>query len=329
MDNSVKWAIIGTGTIAHKFATGLEALPDATLQAVGSRSQDRADEFADEFDAPERYDSYDKLAEQANTDVVYVATPHPFHHDNTLLCLEAGKPVLCEKPFAVNTTQAEEMVRCARHNEVFCMEAMWSRFFPLMDKVRTMISENAIGDVRMLDVDFGFRAPVDPDTRLFNPQLAGGSLLDVGVYCCALSSMLFGQPADLTGFAHLGETGVDEQAAWIFTYNDGELASCSSAIRTATPMEAIINGTAGRIRIHSPWWIPTSMTVEIDGDEPETMDFPLEGNGMNYEAGAVMNCLQQGKLEHDIMPLQETLDITRTMDKLRAQWGLEYPFENN
>lgn len=328
MNETVHWAILGTGSIAHKFATGLQALPDANLQAVGSRNQSRADDFGDEFDVEDRYDSYEQLAEESDADVIYVATPHPFHHGNTLLCLDAGKPVLCEKPFAVNSAQAEEMIQCAREKQLFCMEAMWSRFFPLMDKVRTMLSEKAIGDVRMLNVDFGFRTAADPESRLFNPDLAGGSLLDVGVYCCALSSMLFGPPADLTGFAHLGETGVDEQAAWVFTYTDGELASCSSAIRTATPMEAIINGTEGRIRIHSPWWIPTSMTVEINGEEPETMEFPLEGNGMNYEAAAVMNSLRTGQLEHDIMPLDETLNIARTMDKLRSQWDLKYPFEN-
>ncbi len=327
MSATINWAILGTGSIAHKFATGLQSLPDANLQAIGSRNQERADEFGDEFDVDARFNSYEALAKQADADVVYVATPHPFHQENTMLCLEAGKPVLCEKPFAVNSAQAKEMIQCARDNQLFCMEAMWSRFFPLMDKIRAMTAEQAIGEIRMLNVDFGFRTAADPDSRLFNPDLAGGSLLDVGVYCCALSSMLFGPPADLTGFAHLGDTGVDEQAAWVFSYGDGELASCSSAIRTATPMEAVINGTEGRIRIHSPWWIPTTMTVEINGEEPETMEFPLEGNGMNYEAAAVMNSLRNGDLEHDIMPLNESLQIARTMDKLRTQWDLEYPFE--
>jgi predicted dehydrogenase len=243
------------------------------------------------------------------------------------MCLEAGKAVLCEKPFAVNHQQAEEMVRCARENELFCMEAMWTRFFPLMDQVRALLDEGAIGDPRMLQSDFGFRASWDPDGRLFDPELAGGSLLDVGVYCTALSYMVFGRPFDLTGFAHLGETGVDEQAAWVFTYEGGELASCASAVRTATPQEAVILGTDGRIRIHRPWWSPTRMTVESSGQEPEEMEFPLDGDGMNYEAAAVMHCLEQGKLEHPIMPLDETLQIARTMDELRAQWDLKYPFE--
>jgi predicted dehydrogenase len=327
MANSTHWAIIGTGSIAHKFATGLKALPAAKLQAVGSRSEDRADEFGDEFSVPDRYDSYEELAEADEVDVVYVATPHPFHCENTIMCLEAGKAVLCEKPFAVNHRQAEEMARCARDNNLFCMEGMWTRFFPLMDQVRTLLDEGTIGDPRMLQVDFGFRAGWDPDSRLLNPELAGGSLLDVGVYCTALASMIFGRPFDLTGFANIGETGVDEQAAWVFTYEGGELAACSSAVRTNTPMEAIINGTDGRIRIHSPWWIPTSMTVEKAEQEPEEMEFPLEGNGMNYEAAAVMHCLQQNKTEHPIMPLDETLEIARTMDELRAQWQLKYPFE--
>ncbi|MFW6045142.1 MAG: Gfo/Idh/MocA family protein [Planctomycetota bacterium] len=327
MSETIRWAIIGTGSIASKFATGLQELPDATLQAVGSRSQDRADEFGDEYDAPERFGSYRELAQSSSTDIIYIATPHPFHHDNTLLCLRAGKPVLCEKPFAVNAAQAEEMVQCARERDLFCMEGMWTRFFPLMDDVRSILANGDIGEPRMLQVDFGFRIGWEPESRLLNPDLAGGSLLDVGIYCCALSSMIFGDPTDLAGLAHIGETGVDEEAGWVLKHDDGQIAVCSSAVRTGTPMEAVINGTDGRITIHSPWWIPTSMTVEKGDSDPETLDFPLQGNGMNYEAAEVMNCLRNGKTEHEIMPLDETLRIAGTMDSLREEWGLEYPFE--
>ena len=182
MPEAINWAILGTGSIAHKFATGLQELPSANLQAVGSRSQDRAEEFGEEFDATKCYGSYEELAENSEADVVYVATPHPYHKENTILCLEAGKAVLCEKPFGVNARQVGEMIQCARDNDLFCMEGMWTRFFPLMDQLRSILEEGLIGNARMLQVDFGFRAGWDPDSRLLDTELAGGTLLDVGVY---------------------------------------------------------------------------------------------------------------------------------------------------
>ena len=327
MDKPIRWGILGTGGIATKFATGLQALPDAELVAVGSRTQARADAFGGQFNAPHRFASYQALARCPEVDVVYVAIPHPFHCENTITCLEAGKAVLCEKPLTINAREAEKVIGCARERKLFLMEGMWTRFFPVMERVRALIADGAIGEVRMVEVNFGFRADWNPQGRLLNPELAGGSLLDVGVYCTAFSSMVFGPPADLAGFAHIGETGVDEQAAWVFRYEGGALSLCSSAVRASTPMEATLNGTAGRIRVHCPWWRPTAMTVSLAGKEPELIEFPLEGNGMNYEAAAVMECLRQGRLEHELMPLDETLQIIRTMDALRAQWSLSYPME--
>jgi predicted dehydrogenase len=327
MSEKVRWGILSTGMIAHKFANGLKAVPQAELVAVGSRSQESADAFGDEFDVPRRHASYEALAADEDVDVVYVATPHSFHAENSVLCLEAGRAVLCEKPFAPNADQARRIIQAARKSERFCMEGMWTRFFPLMGKVRRMIEEDALGEIRLLQVDFGFDGGWRPEGRLLNPNLAGGSLLDVGVYDTALTFMIFGPPKDVTSRAHIGETGVDEQAAWIFEYDAGRLAVCTSAVRTSTPMEATICGTKGRIRIHSPWWIPQSMTVSLQGKDPEKMDFPLDGNGMNYEAAAVMECITKGDLEHPVMPLSETLPIAETMDMLRARWGLRYPFE--
>ena len=327
MAKRVRWGIIGTGSIARQFTAGLQVLPQAELVAVGSRTQARADAFGEDFEVRHRFASYEALAHCPDVDVVYVATPHVYHSANSILALRAGKAVLCEKPFTVSSRQAEEVIRCARERKLFLMEAMWTRFLPLMAKVRELVAEGAIGEVRMLEVDFGARCELDPQGRLSNLELGGGSLLDVGVYCVAFSFMLLGPPAELTGFAHIGETGVDEHAAWVFRYGGGELALCSSSHRTSTPMEARVNGTAGQIRIHSPWWCPTGMTVSIEGKEPQQMEFPLEGNGMNYEAAAVMECLERGLLEHELMPLDETLQIMQTMDALRAQWGLRYPVE--
>jgi predicted dehydrogenase len=323
----VRWGILGTGAIARRFVQGLNSLPEAEVLAVGSRSRASAEKFADKRNIPRRHAGYDTLASDPDVDVVYVATPHPFHAENTTLCLEAGKAVLCEKPFSVNAEEAERVVGLAREGGLFLMEGMWTRFFPLMEEVRRLVSEGAIGELRMLNVDFGFRAGLDPASRLFDPKLGGGALLDVGVYCVSFASMVFGRPSGAVGISHLGETGVDEQASVVLEHEGGRLANLSIGIRTATPQEATIMGTEGYVRIHAPWWRPTSMTISRPGTEDETVDAPVSGNGFNYEAAEVMRCLEAGKTESDIMPLDETISVMRTMDRIRAAWGLRYPGE--
>ena len=217
----INWGIIGPGSIANRFAGGLAAVPGAKLHAVGSRTQAKADEFADRHGAPKRYASYEALAEDPDVQVVYIATPHPQHKGAALLCLEHGKSVLLEKPFTVNAKEAAEVIDSARSKDLFVMEAMWARFFPGMRKVRELIASGTIGEARMVQADFGFRADVDPDSRLFSPALAGGGLLDVGVYPISLASMIFGTPTEVSGLAQIGETGVDEMAAVTLTVNAG------------------------------------------------------------------------------------------------------------
>ena len=326
MAERIRWGILGLGSIARAFATGLKALPDAKLMAIGSRTKEKADGFGQEFNVPHRHGSYEKLVNDPDVDVIYVATPHSHHKSCSLLCLGAGKAVLCEKPFTVNAEEAEELVRLARERKLFLMEAMWTRFFPLMFRLRELLHDGVIGEVRMLQADFGFRAALDPEGRLFNPALAGGSLLDVGVYCVAFASMVMGRPARATGFAEIGKTGVDEQAAWVFQYDGGRLAIGASAVRTSTAQEATVYGTEGSIRVHTPWWKPDTMTVRTRAGSQEKA-YHIEGNGMNYEAAAVMQCLREGKLEHEVMPLDESVANMRTMDSLRGQWGLKYPME--
>jgi predicted dehydrogenase len=193
--------------------------------------------------------------------------------------------------------------------------------------VRRLVSEGAIGEVRMLNVDFGFRTELDPASRLFDPRLGGGALLDVGVYCVSLASMVLGRPSGSVGLSHLGQTGVDEQASVILEHEGGRLANLSIGIRTATPQEVTIMGTDGFLRIHSPWWRPASMTISRPEKESETVEAPVSGNGFNYEAAEVMRCLENGETESAIMPLDETLSVMRTMDGIRAAWGLRYPGE--
>ena len=324
---TVRWGILGAGSIARRFSEAIRTLPDARLAAVGSRDQAKADAFGDTFDIPHRHGSYEAFVQDADVDVVYVATPHNFHREHSILALRAGKAVLCEKPFTINAREAEAIVRVAREQKRFLMEAHWSRFFPLMARVRELVADGAIGEVRMVQADFGFRAGVNPEGRLFNPALGGGALLDVGSYTVSFASMLLGTPDRVTGMAHLGETGVDEEAAMILGYPGGKLALLSTAVRLNTPHEATVMGTDGRIRIHSPWWNPKALTLSRGGKDDERIEMPYEGNGFNYEAAEVASCLRAGKLESDIMPLDETVSMMRTMDEIRAQWGLKYPME--
>ncbi|HJZ48053.1 MAG TPA: Gfo/Idh/MocA family oxidoreductase [Roseiflexaceae bacterium] len=322
-----RWGILGTGNIASQFARGLAALDDAELVAVGSRTAGSAQAFGERFKVPHRHDSYEALANNPDVDAVYVATPHTLHKDNTLLSLRAGKAVLCEKPFAINAGQAESMIATARERGVFLMEAMWTRFLPHMVRLRELLTAQAIGELRMLQADFGFRTSFNPHSRLFDLALGGGALLDVGIYTVSLASMVFGSPERVTSMAHLGATGVDEQSAMIFGYSGGQLALLSQAIRTNSPHEALFLGTAGKIRVHTSWWKAAPMTLSVDGRPDELIEVPAVGNGYNYEAAEVSRCLREGRGESSVMPLDETLAIMRTLDEVRAQWGLRYPDE--
>lgn len=324
---SIRWGILGTGNIAKQFARGLTAIPDADLVAVGSRTQDSADAFGDEFAIPRRHASYEALAADGEVDAIYVATPHSLHRDNSILCLERGKAVLCEKPFAINAGQARDVVAVARERGLFLMEAMWTRFIPAVVRAREWIAEGAIGEPRLVAADFGFRAGVNPKGRLFDPALGGGALLDVGIYTISMASMVLGpNPDRIETTATMGETGVDEQSSFILGYQGGEMAVLYTAVRTSTPVETRILGTDGRILIHSPFYKAEKVTLQA-GDRTEEVELPLEGNGYNYQAVEVMSCLRSGKTESEVMPLDETVALVGIMDNIRAQWGLKYPME--
>ncbi len=323
----MRWGIIGRGWIAEAFAAGLRALPDAELVAIGSRRQETAEEFAGKLGVARRHGSLEALASDPEVDVIYVATPHSAHKRVTLLCLAAGKAVLCEKPFAINAGEADEMIAAARQHKLFLMEAMWTRFTPLMAKVRALLADGAIGEVRMLSADLGFRSAPDRTPRLFDPARGGGALLDVGVYVVSFASMVLGAPTRIVSLPTMGETGVDEQAAVILGHANGALSVLSAAVRTNTPHVATMMGTDGMIDIHYDWHKPRSFTLKVAGKDPERFDLPPEGNGYNYEAAEVMRCLRAGLTESPILPLDETRAIMQTLDEIRAQWGLRYPME--
>lgn len=326
MEDEVRWGIMSTGWIAHQFAEALQLLPAAELVAVGSRQQETADAFGDEFDIPRRYASYGELVADPAVDVVYIGTPHSFHHRDALMALEAGKHLLVEKAFTLNGRQASEIIELARRKELFVMEAMWTRFFPLMARLRELLAEGALGQLKMVRADFSHSAPYDPRNRFFDPHLGGGALLDLGIYPISLASMVLGESQQVSGVAHIGETGVDEQGACLLSYAEGALAVLSFSLRTDAPPEASISGTEGRIEIHGNWYSPASMTV-TRGKESQRIEMPFAGSGYQFEAVEVMARIRQGHTESEIMPLDETLAIMRVLDELRAQWGMVFPGE--
>ncbi|MFP6886822.1 MAG: Gfo/Idh/MocA family oxidoreductase, partial [Opitutales bacterium] len=262
MMDHIRWGILGTGRIAQSFAKGLSILPSAELRATGSRSQETAEAFAEKWNIPNRHASYESLAKDPEVDAIYVATPHSEHMANSILCLEAGKAVLCEKPLAVNGKQAREMTSVARKKGVLFMEGMWSRFPPGMVKVRELVNSGVLGELRSLQADFGFKAMNrDPKGRLFNRELAGGALLDIGIYPVSLSSMLFGKPDEIVTSWHKGKTGVDEQAAFIFRHTGGALSVMHSSLEAQTSQEAVIAGTKARLTFKRQCWRPHKLVL--------------------------------------------------------------------
>lgn len=322
----IKWGILAPGAICVRFTKGLEAIPEAVRYAVGSRDLGRARAFADEYGYEKAYGSYRELAADPDVDIIYVATPHPQHEDAVITCLENGKAVLCEKPFAVNAAQAARMIDCARRADLFLMEAMWTRYLPSVRKACELIGGGAIGQVRHIFADLGFRAPINPEGRLFAPQSAGGSLLDVGVYTLSFCSMIYGkQPERIQSHLAIGQTGVDEAATVLLNYSGGNSAQLYSAIRVSTANEAVIYGEEGSIRMPLFW---CGNTVILNGsDGTREIKLPFESTGYQFEAIEAMSCLERGLKESPIMPLSETLAIVGTLDRIRFDNHLRYPFE--
>ncbi|XVQ14508.1 Gfo/Idh/MocA family protein [Spirillospora sp. CA-255316] len=332
---SIRWGVAGTGAIANGFADALSRLPDAELVAVGSRSRQKAEAFGEKFGVPaaRRYASYERLAADDGVDLVYVATPQSHHHQHTLLFLNAGRGVLCEKPFALDARQAAEMAATARERGRFLMEAMWSRFLPAYVKLRQLVAAGAIGTVACVEGDLGFPFPMIPAHRLFDPALGGGALLDFGVYPVSLASMLLGEPDRVAASARLGETGVDEHIAVLTGYADGAVAVAKAAIRAELACTARVTGTDGSIELPALMHCPDALVVRgpgtterlslpaaSDGEDDETA-----GGGLHHQVRHVHDRLRAGHLDSDIMPLDESVAVMRTLDTARHQIGLHYP----
>ncbi|NHN30444.1 Gfo/Idh/MocA family protein [Paenibacillus agricola] len=327
MRDMIQWGILGPGDIARVFADDLVHAPHARITAVGSRSQERADDFAAKYQIPYAYGSYKELIENPDVDIIYVATPHPMHKEHVQACLQAGKAVLCEKSFTMNAAELEELVVLARKNKVFLMEAMWTRYLPAIEKVREWLASGVIGDVHMIDVRFGNHAVWNPESRLFNPSLGGGALLDVGIYGVSFISMVMGQqPTTIKSLVKLGATGVDEVFTALFGYEGGQMAHLMAGLSLKSKHEVTILGSKGEITVPDFWQAKT-VVLSVYGKQEETYVDKAAPRGYTYEANEAMRCLREGRLESAIMPLDESLAIMQTMDRLRADWGLKYPFE--
>ena len=322
------WGILGPGKIAHKFAQGLASLENAKVFAVGSRDITRAVEFGHQYHANKIYGSYEELALDKDVDIIYIATPHSEHHQHVKLCLEKGKHVLCEKAFTINARQLEELIELARVNKLFLMEAIWTRFLPGIEKTIEIISSGDLGEIKMLQADFGFKPPYDLNSRLFNPQLGGGSLLDIGIYPVFLSLLILGTPDRINAVAYKGETGVDESLAVNFLYDNGAMAVLSSSFLVKTATRADIYGTKGHITLNPRWISQTSLTVDYYEKELINLNFKYRNNGYDYEAEEVMNCIDNGLHESPRLPLKFSMNLMQIMDKIRDLIGLKYSVDN-
>ena len=322
-----RWGILSTGGIATAFARDLSYLNNHVVAAVGSRNLATAQEWALEFPGCRAHGSYEDLVNDPDVDAIYVATPHTLHAENTILALNAGKPVLCEKPFAVNAREARAMKAAAEANGVALMEAMWTRYLPHIYKVREILASGVIGRVLAIEADHGQRLADFANPRHWEPNLGGGALLDLGIYPISFAHMVLGKPKKITASASFTDKGVDAQTTAIFDYSSGAQAVLSTTMSVKTSNRATISGELGRIEIDTVFYSPTSIRVVMhDG---ETIEFPngYKGHGLREQAQFFAELVQRGDVDSNLLPLDETIEIMESLDEIRKQIGLIYPSE--
>jgi len=324
MARTINWGIIGLGNIANTFASDLKLVDNANLFGVASRNIDRAIQFSKKHNADKYYTSYKELVKDPSIDAVYIATPHTFHFENTMLCLSQGKSVLCEKPMGINSKQVELMVAKAQSKQLFLMEALWTRFIPATKKVINLLAENAIGSIKEVHADFCFKGDTDPNRRITNKTLGGGSLLDVGIYPLYLSLLTLGIPEQISATAQMTETEVDSHCKMLLSYNNGSKALLESSIVKESPVEAIIYGDKGTITIHSPFHHSKKITLSQNNQPDEVFNIEYIGNGYYHEIEEVTNCLLNGTLESTKMPYSMSLNLISLIDRIKQNIGLSY-----
>ena len=338
---ALRWGILGAGKIAHDFVIGLKTLPESEHEAaaVAEMSEEPAKQFAATHSIPRAYGTFEELMRDPDIDVIYIATIHVTHREIGLKVLEAGKPVLCEKPMTMNARDTKAMIDKARQKGLFMMEATWMRFFPAVVELRRMIAEGHLGEVKFVRANFSFRRPPErAEGRLTDPSLGGGSILDVGVYTISFATMIFGgeRPEKIHAQGSLLSTGVDDLAVMTLTYSRGRIAQLSCSISYDMSCDAVVCGTKGELRLPHPFWCPTRLDSPEGVYDKETIskEYPLPephipGNypnctGLRYEAQDVRTCLKQGKRESSVMPLDESLVVIEVAEEVMRQIGVVY-----
>ena len=323
----IRWGIIATGEIAKNMVETLNRCNDAEVVAVASRTQQRAESFGHKWNISTCYGSYEAIADDPDIDVVYIATPHNLHYENMLMCLKAGKHVLCEKAFTLNSRQAEACIALSREKQTISNGSHVDAFLTGNTQVRDWLEQGLLGEIRLVQADFCFHLPYDPQHRLYKLELGGGALLDMGIYPLSFAAMVLGFPQHVLSRAHIGQTGVDELDTILLSYDNAASASLSCSMRVYKPREAFIIGTKGYLKVHNIFFRPDLLTIHLNDQEPQISEYPINGNGYIYEIEEVHSCLKGGKIESSLMPLDETFGLMKLMDHLRADWGIAYPDE--
>lgn len=323
LNKTINWGIIGLGKIANKFAQDLLTVENCKLYAVASRTQEKANAFAQKYSANKAYNTYEALVKDPNIDAVYVATPHVFHKEHTLLCLKNDKAVLCEKPFAMNTKEVEQMIAKAKEKNLLLMEALCTSVLPHYQFVLKELKNKIFGNILKIEADFGFKSNHSITSRVWEKSLGGGSLLDIGIYPIFVALSTLGKPNTIKAKATFFETGVDSTCDMEFNYNQNIIAYLKSSFLKDTPVEAIFYCEKGIIKINSRFSAPTTVT-KIYNDKEETLDFNYKTGGYDFEINHFNNLLRQGKKESDIMSLTFSQQLIKTLDKVRSIIGLHY-----
>lgn len=321
-NKTIKWGIIGLGKIANKFATDLATLENTELVAVASRSQDNATEFAEKFNVKRAYNSYEALVKDPEVDAIYIATPHSFHKEHSILCLQHKKAVLCEKPFAMNSQEVAEMIAVAKENDTLLMEALWTYFLPHFDVILEILKSEKYGKLKKLEADFGFYTPYNTDSRLFKKEVGGGGLLDIGIYPIFLALATLGKPANIEAEATFFENGADSSCAMIFEYNNAK-AHLKSTLLEETPTEAIFSFEDAVVKLHARFHESSKISIITDNKE-EIIDVKTTTIGYSFEAEHFSQLIRDNKKQSDMMTFEFSENLIAVLDEVRTIIGLEY-----
>ncbi len=326
MSKTVNWGILGCGGIANKFAISAKEVKGVKVIAAASRTKGKAEAFATKHEIEKFYIDYTSMLKNDNVHAVYVGTTHNYHYENVKQVLEAGKHVICEKPFAVNSAEIRSLIKIASEKKLFMMEGMWTRFLPSICHIRELLSKNILGKIKQIRATFGFKFPFDPEHRMYNPKLAGGALLDAGIYPLSFANMVMRKkPIEIKAISEIGTTGVDEQSMYILRYESGALAFTTSAVNAPVVSRAEIIGTKGRITIPDKFLGADEVWLDLIGSDSVKKRFDFEEkSGFRFEIEAASQSIRRGELENDIMPLSDTLQLMETIDEIKNQLGLVY-----